>query len=180
MKRAVVNLIRLIKGFQERDHSKTPTRPLPIPSAAKLEHTSQVTIKAIEKEAFPAKLKMLSVDGDKKKVPKDSNLLLLEPFLDPNGFIRDGGHLRNSTLTFQEKHPVLLPKGHHLSELIIQHFHDKVHHQGRKVTSGAVREAGYWVIGAHRVILKFTEPCVTCKRLRGPTLTQHMANLPTD
>ena len=180
VKRAVANLIRIIKGFQERKHSKTPTRPLSPPSAAELEHAGQVTIKALQKEAFPVEFKVLTIAGNKKTVPKDSNLLLLDPFLDPNGLIRVGGRLRNSPLTFQEKHPVLLPKGHHLSELVIRHFHHKVHHQGRQITSGAVREGGYWVIGAHRMISRLIESCVTCKRLRGPTLTQHMANLPTD
>ena len=146
-----------------------PTRLLSLPSAAELEHAGQVTIKALQKEAFPAELKALTTDGNKKTVPKDSNLLPLDPFLDPNGLIRVGG-LRNSPLTFQEKHPVLLPKGHHLSELVIRHFHDKVHHQGRQITSGAVREGGYWLIGAHRMISRLRESCVTCKRLRGPTL----------
>ena len=55
-----------------------------------------------------------------------------------------------------------------------------MYHQGRQITSGAVREGGYWVIGAHRMIARLIESCVTCKRLRGPILTQHMANLPTD
>ena len=180
VQRAVANLIRIIKGFQERKHSKTPTRPLTSLSAAELEHAGQVTVKALQKKAFPVELKALTADGNKKTVPKDSNLLLLDPFLDPNGLIRVGGHLRNSPLTFQEKHPVLLPKGHHLSELVIRHFHNKVHHEGRQITSGAVQQGGYWVIGAHRMISRLTESCVTCKRLRGPTLTQHMANLLTD
>ena len=123
VQRAVANLIRIIKGFQERKHSKTPTRPLTSLTAAELEHAGQVSVKALQKEAFPVELKALTADGNKKTVPKDSNLLLLDPFLDPNGLIRVGGRLRNSPLTFQEKHPVLLPKGHHLSELVIRHFH---------------------------------------------------------
>lgn len=103
MKRAVANLIRVIRGFQEREHSKTPTRPLPPPTAAELEHAGQVTIKALQKEAFPAELKALTGDGEKKTAPKDSNLLLLDPFLDPNGLIRVGGRLRNSPLEYLEK-----------------------------------------------------------------------------
>ena len=113
-------------------------------------------------------------------MPKSSNLLRLDPFLDPNGLLRVGGRLRNSTLEYQEKHPVLLPKGHHVSKLIIRHFHEKVHHQGRQITSGAVHEAGYWVVGAHRMISSLIESCMTCKKLRGAIITQHMANLPSD
>ena len=115
-----------------------------------------------------------------KSVPKHSNLLQLDPLVDSNGLLRVGGRLENSTLEYQEKHPVILPKGHHVSELIIRHFHESVHHQGRLITSGAVREAGYWVVGAHRMISSLIESCVNCKKLRGATLTQHMANLPPD
>ena len=78
---------------------------------------------------------MLTAEGNKK--------MLLDPLLDPSGFICVKGRLRNSPLTIQEKHPALLPKGHHLSELVIWHFHNKVHHQGCQITSGALREGGY-------------------------------------
>lgn len=96
----------------------------------------------MDKTAFPAELRALTAAGDKKTVPKDSNLLPVDPFLDPSGIIRVGGRLRNSPLTFQEKHPVLPPKGHHPSELVIRNFHNWVHHQGRQLKRGAVHEAG--------------------------------------
>ena len=116
---------------------KKPTNPLPIPSAVEQEQASQGVIKAVQKEVFTAKLKALSSAGG-KRVSNESNLLRLDPFLDPNGILRVGGLLRNSTLGSQEKHPVLLPKGHHVSELIICHFYEKVHHQGRQITNGAL------------------------------------------
>ena len=99
--------------------------------------------------------------------------------MDPHGLLRIGGRLRNSTLAYQEKHPVLLPKGH-ASVLIIRHFHEKIHRQGRQITHGAIREAGYWVIGGHRMVAALIESCVTCKRLRGAMMTQFMANLPPE
>ena len=99
-------------------------------------------VKAVQKEAFTPEIKALSSAGE-QKVVKSSNLLRLDPFLDPNGLLRVGGHLRNSTFEYQVKHPVLLPKGHHVSQLIIRHFHEKVYHQGREMTRGAVREAGF-------------------------------------
>ena len=182
VKRAVASLIRVIKSFKERnqEHSRKPINHLPPPSAAELERASEIVVKSVQKEAFTEEFKALSPSGEEKTVPKSSNLLRLDPFLDPNGLLRVGGRLRNSTLEYQEKHPVLLPKGHHVSKLIIRHFHEKVHHQGRQITSGAVREAGYWVVGAHRMISSLIESCVTCKKLRGAILTQHMANLPSD
>lgn len=57
--------------------------------------------------------------------------------------MRVSGRLRRSDLNFDEKHPILLPKGHHLSTLLIRHHHEKFRHQGRQITHGAVRQASY-------------------------------------
>ena len=48
------------------------------------------------------------------------------------------------------------------------------------MTEGALRSAGYWLIGAKRSISSFIHKCVTCRRLRGKFLEQKMADLPTD
>lgn len=81
---------------------------------------------------------------------------------------------------FQEKHPAILPKGCHLARLAITHYHSEVHHQGRQITHGALRQGGLWIIGAKRMISKIINQCITCRKLRGNVTTQHMANLPPD
>ena len=91
-----------------------------------------------------------------------------------------GGRLRQSNEEHVEKHLAILPKKHHLSRLIIRHFHEKVHHQGRLITLAAVRNGGYWIIGASRMVSKMLNHCVTCRKLRGKFLTQHMADLRPD
>ena len=181
LRRTIAGVIAFIRKFEERNQalSNKPVIPQPPLSAAELEQAGQVVIKAVQKEVFPAELKVLSSAKMKKSVPKHLNLLQLDPLVDSNGLLRVGGRLKNSTLEYQKKQPVILPKGHHVSELIIRHFHESVHHQGRLITSAAVREADYWVVGAHRMISSLTESCVNCK-LRGATITQHMANLPPD
>ena len=134
------------KKFKERNQglSNNPVIPRPPLSAAELEQAGQVVIKVVDKEVFPAEPKALSsAEKEIESVPKHSNLFQLDPLVDSNGLLRVRGRLENSTLDFQEKHPVILPKGHLVSELIIRHFHEKVHHQARLITSGAIRQAGY-------------------------------------
>ena len=99
---------------------------------------------------------------------KKSSLYRLDPFLDTNGVLRVGGRLRQSNEEYAEKHPAILPKKHHLSRLIIHHFHEKV------------RNGGCWIIGASRTVSKMLSNCVTCRKLRGKFLTQHIADLPPD
>ena len=43
-----------------------------------------------------------------------------------------------------------------------------------------MRQAGLWIVGAKRLIAKIISQCVTCRKLRGKIMTQHMADLPRD
>ena len=116
----------------------------------------------------------------KQGLMKTSQLYRLNPFIDEDGILRVGGRLRYSNLDQDEKHPIVLPKGHHVSVLLIKHYHAKVCHQGRHLTHGALRQAGFWVIGAHRMVAKVIRSCVICRKLRGRMLQQHMVDLPEE
>ena len=111
---------------------------------------------------------------------KSSSLYNLDPFIDNDGVLRVGGRLRQAKQLFEEKHPAILPRNSHLANLAIDHYHEAVHHQGRQISHGKIRQEGIWIIGANRMISKRIKQCVTCQRLRGKLLTQHMANLPCE
>ena len=111
---------------------------------------------------------------------KNSALYRLDPFIDDDGLLRVGGRLRRSHLGYGEKHPVLIPKGHHVAKLIVRHYHNQVHHQGRQITHGTIRQAGYWLVNGSHTVSRELSSCVVCKKLRGPPLEQHMADLPVD
>ena len=64
--------------------------------------------------------------------------------------------------------------------LIVRHYHGQVHHQGRQITHGAIRQAGYWLVDGNHEVAKELSLCVLCKKLRGPRLEQRMADLPAD
>ena len=116
----------------------------------------------------------------RKKSLKKISLYRLDPYVDDAGLLRVGGRLRQTNLSSDEKHPLVLPKGHHVSKLILQHYHEEVHHQGRQITHGALRNAGYWLVGGHAAVSGLIRSCVTCKKLRGSLLDQKMADLPPD
>jgi len=64
--------------------------------------------------------------------------------------------------------------------LLRVHFHEQVAHQGRHITEGAIRAAGWWIIGSKRLVSSVIHKCVTCRRLRGRLEDQKMADLPAD
>ncbi|GBM08392.1 hypothetical protein AVEN_108386-1 [Araneus ventricosus] len=52
-----------------------------------------------------------------------SKLIQLNPFLDRKGFLRVGGRVRNSILPENGKHPLILPKEHPVTTMVITLFH---------------------------------------------------------
>ena len=93
--------------------------------------------------------------------------------------LRVGGRLERSLLSHDAKHPILLPKSAHVSNLILEDAHRRVGHQGKNAVLTAVREK-YWIVGANSVIKSILSKCVICKRYQGKVLEQKMADLPTD
>ena len=153
------------------------------PTAKELQEAMTVIIQAVQSESFPEELKAERRAAESNKpqtVPKSSKLYRLDPFVDNNGVLRVGGRLRRATLEYGERHPVLMPSKNHVADLIARHYHKQVHHQGRQITHGAVRQAGFWLIGGHNTVTRELNKCVTCKKLRGPAIEQHMADLPAD
>lgn len=161
LRRAVAVLIskaRELKGVREHSKGRQTNGKLITPTLQEPNQASQFLIKTVQREAFADEIKLLeghmldhqTVDRKhirkKKNSLKGSCLYQLDPFVDEDGILRVGGRLRRSALDFVEKHPAVLPKKHHLSELVIRHYHESTHHQGRLITHGAIRQAGYWVI----------------------------------
>ena len=201
LRRAIANLIVLVKEFkQSKIKERREQKPLTTknesrlrnPTAMELQQAMTVIIQAVQAEAFGGEIELQnSIDvsqetenfvgrRERKQTLKKSSLYRLDPFIDSNGLLCVGGRLRRANLEQAEKHPVFLPKNHHVTNLLVHHYHERVHHQGRHITQGAIRQAGYWLIGGHRTIARELRKCVICKKLRGPVLEQRMADLPPD
>lgn len=104
----------------------------------------------------------------------------MSPVLDKEGLLRVGGRLSRSELPTGEKTPIIIPPKHHIAVLLIRHFHELSQHQGRVITEGALRSAGYYVIGGKRLINSLLSKCVKCRKIRGKAQYQKMSDLPSD
>ncbi|KAK3883300.1 hypothetical protein Pcinc_012337 [Petrolisthes cinctipes] len=125
-------------------------------------------------------VKELGALSSQNAVCRGSPLFKLDVFLDEDGLIRVGGRIRQSSLSDDVKHPVVFPSNHGFSRLIIQHFHQKTHHQRRGITCSAVYSHGFWILSLHRLVKKLIHSCAICSRLRGRPVEQKMADLPED
>lgn len=66
-------------------------------------------------------------------------------FLDENAVWRCKGRLQNAEIPYSAKHPIMLPKDHGYTKLIVKQAHERVFHNGPKETLTELR-AKYWVI----------------------------------
>ncbi|XP_064121738.1 uncharacterized protein LOC135226223 [Macrobrachium nipponense] len=131
----------------------------------------------VQREVFGDEVKALSRE---LSVGKSSPIYKLDPFLDSeDGLLKVGGRIRRSDIPQSAKHPILLPKKHHVTTLLIRHEHELLAHSGRNHVLSNLRQK-YWIINANATVRKVLFHCVTCRKLKEPALSQKMADLPAD
>lgn len=132
-------------------------------------------------ERYAEEMRTLSSsDGpvSKPSLPKTSALYKLTPSLDDEGVMRIHSRLDISDFTGKStQFPIVLPRSHPLTKLVLQSFHEKYHHQCNETFVNEARRKFY--IPKIRVECnRIRKECQRCKiRLATPT-PPIMANLP--
>ncbi|XP_036146070.1 uncharacterized protein LOC105830105 [Monomorium pharaonis] len=130
-------------------------------------------IKLIQNNNFAKELHALKLN---QTLPNTSKLKNLTPFLDSEGVIRVGGRLTNAPLSYDEKHPVIIPR-HRVATLIVDHAHLRCLHGGTQLTLRVIKQ-NFWILNARNLIKSINYSCVVCSRYRALPVSQIMADLP--
>ena len=138
-----------------------------------------IELQYYQETGFKEVYTILSGKGDKGK-KLEENIGCLNPYLEEKGLIRVGGRLRQSGLEEAVKHPILLPKKGHITNLIIKWCHEKTAHCGRNMALTEIRFSGYWVMQGNSIVKGLMSKCDTCRRLRRRVGEQIMVDLPPD
>jgi Integrase core domain. len=102
----------------------------------------------------------------------------LKPFVD-DGLLRCGGRLTNAKhLDYEHIHPVILPKNHHIVNLLIDHTHAKNLHTGPYLLTAILRRK-YWIIGAKDIIRNRVRKCNICFKTNPKPVVPRMGDLPS-
>lgn len=142
-----------------------------------LTKAKSTVIRAVQEDVYAQEYACLMKE---QKLPKQSPLRSLDPFIDTEGLLRVRGRIGEAELLQDEKYPLIIPGKHHVATLLVRHHHQHVQHQGRLFTEGAIRAAGFWIVGGKRRVSSVIHQCVTCRKLRGSFQSQKMASLPSD
>ena len=75
------------------------------------------------------------------------------------------------------RYPIILPRNHCVSRLIIKHAHEQTHQGGINQVLSEL-STHYWIISAREAIKEWERACMQCRRRRATPGKQIMAALP--
>jgi hypothetical protein len=105
-----------------------------------------------------------------KMTKRNSKLSKLDPFIE-DGILRVGGRLDRALMSYDAKHPIILPKDSPVSTMIIQIAYKIQGHLGRSTVLNSVRQR-FWIIGANSLVKRITSKCVLCRRYQSKPMEQ--------
>lgn len=143
-------------------------------SVEELTNAEIVLVKLSQKMSFKSEVKDLLKNG---QVNKNSKLISLAPFLDEKQVIRVGGRLHHSSLSEDQKHPIVLSGACNLSKLMFQHIHNSHLHAGPQALLNAVREK-FWPIGGKNLARQTVFRCIRCFKTKPKSISHIMGSLP--
>lgn len=105
-------------------------------------------------------------------------LARLCPFFDDNHVIRVGGRIRQSSLNYESKHPILLAKGSYLALLIARRWHKITCHAGPRILTAMISRI-FWIMSIRSILHEVCRKCTVCIRFDARPLQPLMADLPS-
>ena len=100
----------------------------------------------------------------------------LSPYTDSDGIVRVGGRADNALVSYETKHPALLPREHWISLLITRHVHQCGH--TAIATTVAKTRKKFWILKAHDLAKSVKFKCGFCHGMQAKVESQVMADLP--
>lgn len=114
----------------------------------------------------------------KKEIKKSSSLYSLNPFLDKSGIIRVGSRLKNTNLSFDKKHPIILSAKCPFVRLYVTNIHERLFHCNKSVILTNILNK-FWIVGgSHNLVKRIIKDCILCTRLKTVLERQFMVQLP--
>ena len=171
-------LKRIIATIRRFAHNCKPNRlkKFGALTAQELNQATNTICTQVQKSALAIEYATLS---DNKQLKNNNQLRNLAPFLDQQGIMRVGGRLEHANLTYERKHPIILPSDHVVVRSLINDLHKETLHGGVSLVLNTSRNK-FWILNAKRIISQQINKCPRCIRYRQQTKSQAMGNLPVN
>ena len=107
---------------------------------------------------------------------RKGELKKLRPYTDSDGIVRVGSRADKALVSYETRHPALLPREHWISLLITRHIH-QCGHTAVAATVAKTRKR-FWILQAHDLAKTVKFRCVFCREMQAMTESQVMPDLP--
>ncbi|XP_055622739.1 uncharacterized protein LOC129766247 [Toxorhynchites rutilus septentrionalis] len=147
------------------------------PSMEELTASESHLIRQAQEDAYPDEYTLLHQSGG-ATLPKTSALYKLTPWIDKHGIMRIRGRISACEFATEDaKNPIILPRNHHVTSLIVAHYHQKYHHQNHETVINEIRQR-YSISRLRSTYLRVRNSCQRCKNNRAIPQPPIMADLP--
>ena len=121
-------------------------------------------------ESDTAKAEILWILETQKDLVKDPKFAQWKRqfnlFQDDCSIWRSRGCIENADVSYSTKYPILLPRDHPFTALIVRRAHERVFHGGVKSTLTELRSQ-FWIVKGRSLIQQLLRSCVLCKQFEG-------------
>ena len=162
-----------VHRFAHNSRNKMDRRAGPL-TAQELREAEHFWLCNAQAEQFGAEIAALQQG---KRLPSNSRLHQLAPFMDSSGLLRVGGRLRHASLDYEAKHQVILPAKGDVTRLIVTDRHKKLAHAGAEHVLTHLRQQ-FWVICGRAAVKRHTRVCMACRKRSAQPKPPLMGDLP--
>ena len=163
------------KFFDIRKVSKSQNTDL---TSEQLKFSESFLIKVAQFHAYFYEISLLQ-NNPSCVLPKSSELRKLSPFVDQCGILRMRGRLENATIIGNDtKNPIILPRNHHITHLLVDSYHRKFKHIHHETVVNEIFQR-YHIFGLRHVLRTIRTKCAMCRLRDAKPCPPEMAPLPS-
>ncbi|XP_058816580.1 uncharacterized protein LOC131679848 [Topomyia yanbarensis] len=179
----LMRVVAFVKRYPANLIRKLAEKPIATGPLTQLElkEAELFILKQVQDAEFAADIERLKKPNAvpwKRVIPKSSTLYGLSPTLDEDGLLRMKGRI--DACEFAEectKRPILLPKRHPITDLIIMSIHQKYCHMNHQTVLNEIRRR-FYVPQLRSVYRHMQGRCQLCKNRQAMPATPEMSALP--
>ncbi|XP_062710822.1 uncharacterized protein LOC134288907 [Aedes albopictus] len=174
--RTTAYLLRAVKLFRTRSKSGPLT-------SEELLQAENLLWRQVQCESFPDEYCVLEFnkenpEEEQKRIEKSSPLYEQSPFMDDVGVIRMNSRIGAApTAPFGMKYPIILPKDHYLTALLVDSYHRRFKHQNRETVFNEIRQQ-FRIPKLRPLIQRVARSCQSCRLRKSAPRPPIMAPLP--
>ncbi|XP_062713430.1 uncharacterized protein LOC134290331 [Aedes albopictus] len=170
--RATAYALRFIYNVR-RTKQQRNTGPL---GSEEMREAENVLWRLCQEESFPSEISQLN--SKKSEVSKSSPIANLSPYLDELGVLRQNGRIGSASYVgFNTKFPIILPKAHRITVLLLEDFHRRNHHINVETVVNEIRQ-NFYIPQLRTAVRKTARNFQWCKIYKSQPSTPKMAPLP--